>query len=184
MKLNKFKQYSINSLTEHWRYFERDEDDDFYRSDDDAYLNDNLKSNKKDRPSDYDDDYDDIDGYNRYGHGPADDEDDDYYTDNDPIEDDDMQNLLYLLRTMFKNSGIEEVYVEHKKMDITISVGLRRRERLKDIINVFGVANKLKKDILAQYDSEFEMWESKDGNPVLVFNFYYDEGLGDDMAPF
>lgn len=185
MKLNKFAEYSVSNLREHWRHFEGDEDDDFYRSDDDAYLNDNLKGNKK-KPFDYDDDYyDDEEGYNRYGHGPADDDDDDdNYGDDEPIEEDDMQNLLYLLRTMFRNSGIEDVIVEHKKMDITISVGLMRRERLKDIINVFAVANKLKRDILAQYDSEFEMWESKEGNPVLVFNFYYDEGLDDDMAPF
>ena len=85
---------------------------------------------------------------------------------------------------MFNNSGIENVYVENKKMDITISVEMRRRERLRDIIKVFEVSNKLKKDILAQYDSEFGMWETKDGRPMLVFNFYYDEGLEDDMLPF
>jgi hypothetical protein len=99
-------------------------------------------------------------------------------------EEDDMQHLLYLLRTMFRNSGIEECYIESKGMDIYITVEMRRRERLKDIIKVFEVANKLKKDILAQYDSEFEMWETKEGNPLFEFCFYYGEGLDNDKEPF
>lgn len=182
MKLNKFKQYSIHSLKEQ-RLFERDEDDDFYSEGDDAYLNDNpFQSRFSSDDFDFDDeDYYDLDGYNRYGHGPEDDKDEDY---DNPIEEDDMGNLLYLLRTMFRNSGIENVEVENKKMDIIISVEMRRRENLKDIMDVFTVAKKLKKDILAQYDSEFEVWSSKTGNPVFVFNFYYDEGLYDDEAPF
>lgn len=131
-------------------------------------------------------DEDDWESYNRWGLGDYSEDDykDDYDEDGKDIEDDDMSNLLYLLRSMFRNSGIEEVYVENKKMDITISVELRRRERLKDIIKVFEVANKLKRDILAQYDSEFEMWETKEGRPLLVFNFMYDEGLYDDESPF
>lgn len=140
-----------------------------YREDENSWMNDKL--------NDDEDDWDDWDGDNRYGHGPSKDDDDD-------IDSDDMSHLLYLLRSMFNNSGIENVYVENKKMDISISVEMRRRERLKDIIKVFEVSNKLKRDILAQYDSEFEMWETKDGRPMLVFNFYYDEGLYDDEAPF
>lgn len=95
-------------------------------------------------------------------------------------EDDDMDNLLYLLRKMFYNSGIENVIISNKKMDLTIYVELEREERLKDIIKVFEVVNKLKKDILPQYDSEFDMWKTKKGNPLLTFTFYYDEGLDDD----
>jgi hypothetical protein len=173
MKLKKYNQLLEEIDPKDWE----DDDDNFYREDEYSYLNDKL-----DKRTAYDEEEDDWEGYTRYGHGPYD--DDDYESGEEPIEEDDMQNLLYLLRTMFRNSGIEEVYVENKKMDITITVAARRRERLKDIINIFAVANKLKKDILAQYDSEFEMWESKEGSPLFVFNFYYDEGLEDDMAPF
>jgi len=173
MKLKKYNQLLEEIDPKDWE----DDDDNFYREDEYSYLNDAL-----DKRSAYDEEEDDWEGHNRYGHGPYD--DDDYESGEEPIEEDDMQNLLYLLRTMFRNSGIEEVYVENKKMDITITVAARRRERLKDIINIFAVANKLKKDILAQYDSEFGMWESKEGSPLFVFNFYYDEGLEDDMAPF
>ena len=163
MKLSKYNKFFENS---DW---DEDEEDFFNRWD----------SGDKSKRSSEEDDWE---SYNRWGLGDY--SEDDYDEDEKDIEDDDLGNLLYLLRSMFRNSGIDEVYIENKKMDITISVQLRKRERLKDIIKVFEVANKLKRDILAQYDSEFEMWESKEGSPVLVFNFMYDEGLYDDESPF
>ena len=171
-------------------------EDNKYREDEHSHLNDDLNSRWDDSTYDPYDDDDDNDKYPRsYG-----DEGDDYlygrpnhtskstfrdddFDEDDDIEMDDVEHLLYLLRSMFKNSGIE-VEVEHKNLDIMIYCVMSRKERLKDLINVFGVATKLKKDILPQYDSEFEMWETKTGQPMLVFYFYYGEGLGDDNIPF
>lgn len=106
----------------------------------------------------------------------------------DPDEDDelpadDMEHLLYLLRSFFKQSGID-AEIEHKKLDIMAYIVLNKREKMSTILKVFDVAKKLKKDILAQYDSEFELWETKSGYPMLTFNFYYDNGDGDDRAAF
>jgi hypothetical protein len=165
----------IKKYLEHWRFFEDNDDDDDskHREDEDAWMNDKLDKNKKD---DFDDwyDYDDDSTYDSTS-----------YDD----EDDDVENLNYLLRSMFRNSGIDNVIVETKKMDITVTVTLNRRERLKEVIKVFEVANKLKKDILAQYDSEVEMYDTWDkldkmSKPTIVFSFLYDEGLYDDEAPF
>jgi hypothetical protein len=164
----------IKKYLEHWRFFEDNDDDDSkHREDEDAWMNDKLDKNKKD---DFDDwyDYDDDSTYDSTS-----------YDD----EDDDVENLNYLLRSMFRNSGIDNVIVETKKMDITVTVTLNRRERLKEVIKVFEVANKLKKDILAQYDSEVEMYDTWDkldkmSKPTIVFSFLYDEGLYDDEAPF
>ena len=166
----------IKKYLEHWRFFEDNDDDDFkHREDEDAWMNDKLDKNKKD---DYDWGYDYDDDSTSY-----DDEDSSY------DEDDEVENLNSLLREMFRNSGINNVIVETIKMDITITVTLNRREELKQVIKVFEVANKLKKDILAQYDSEVEMYDSWDkldkmSKPTVVFSFLYDEGLYDDEAPF
>ena len=123
----------------------------------------------------YDDDYED-EGYDKLN---SDDYDD--YDDNG--NQDDMAHLEYLLREMFRNVGID-VTVTSDNGDIQIVVMLNQKERLRDVINIFSVANKLKKDILAQYDSEFDLWEDKKGQPMLTFSFYYGDGLGDDNAPF
>jgi hypothetical protein len=137
-----------------------------------------------------DTDYDDESYYNedeylfgRPNHskkGTEEDEDEDDAS----IGDSDMDNLLYLLRTMFKNKGIKNVYIEHDDLDITISITMGYREKIESIISVFDTAKRLKRDILPQYDSEFEMWETKDGKPLLTFNFYYGEGLEDDEEAF
>ena len=140
--------------------FEKYEDTDY---EDESYYND--------------DDY----LFGRPSHSKKGTEEDD---DDEQIGDSDMDNLLYLLRTMFRNKGIKDVYVEHEELDITISVTMGRKEKIESIISVFDTAKRLKRDILPQYDSEFEMWETKDGKPLLVFNFYYGEGLEDDDAPF
>jgi hypothetical protein len=145
------------------------------RDDEHSHLNDRLNSRWDDSTYDpYDEEYYD---------------DDDYYhqnndDDDDGIEEDDMEHLLYLLRSMFKNSGID-VRVSNKEMNINIFIQLTPRERLKRVITIFEVVNKLKKDILIQYSCEFEMWETKMGMPYLEFTFYYeDEDNTDDGYPF
>lgn len=169
------------------------------REDEHRHLNDMLDRKNEGRWDDDEDDDDDHD-YGFYDQDDDDhlfgrpnhsskkddtfrDEEDDEY-DEDGINSNDIQHLNYLLRTMFRNSGIEDVQIENKKLDISIACVMSKKETMKSVIKVFEVAKKLKKDILAQYDSEFEMWESKDGRPMLIFNFYYGEGLNDDYAPF
>ena len=123
----------------------------------------------------YDDDYED-EGYDKLNS-------DDYDDSDDNGNQDDMAHLEYLLREMFRNVGID-VTVTSDNGDIQIVAMLNQKERLRDVINIFSVANKLKKDILAQYDSEFDLWEDKKGQPMLTFSFYYGDGLGDDNSPF
>ena len=186
----KIKKYNI--------FLEKDN----LRSDEHSHLNDILGKFEKSKfegrwdADDYDDEDDNDD--DDYGFYDQDDEDDNFGRPNTPKKEDDgydeydedgissndIQHLNYLLRSMFKNSGIEDVQIENKKLDISISCVLRKRESMKNVIKVFEIAKKLKRDILAQYDSEFEMWETKDGRPLLTFNFYYGEGLNNDYAPF
>lgn len=128
-------------------------------------------------PRDWGEEYNDDDLYGRpnyskksihSGYDP-DEEDDD-------IQSEDMQHLLYLIRSLFKNVGIE-ADVDSEGLNISICVVLNKREKMKGILSVFDVAKKLKKDILLQYESEFELWETKDDRPVLTFNFTYTDGV-------
>lgn len=106
------------------------------------------------------------------GHGKDEEEEED-------IESEDMDNLLYLLRTLFKNSGVD-AEIDNKGLDITIYAVLNKKEKISSILKVFDVVKKLKKDILPQYESEFELWETKSGEPMLTFVFEYE---GDDGDP-
>jgi hypothetical protein len=95
----------------------------------------------------------------------------------------DMDHFLYLLRAHFRNCGISDIEINREGLDITIFAILNKREKLKSIINIFNAVKKIKKDLMQQYDSDFELYESKLGDPVLSFEFTYDEG-GDSKAPF
>lgn len=106
------------------------------------------------------------------------DDDADYNLDDDD-DDDDMGHLCYLLRQMIYNSGIDNYSVENIGLDISISVQFNRKEQLSYILKVFSIIKRIKKDILAQYVSEksneFEMWQTKSGDPVITFYFNYDD---------
>lgn len=165
------------------------------REDEFSHLNDKLSANKNEaRYDDYEYDDDSTKDYGDYDDW-YDDEDDDYYKksskskfdddDYDDDDDDDVQHLTYLLRQMFRNSGVDNVQITTKSNeDIVIEVSMSKKESLRNIIKVFEVANKLKRDILAQYDSEFDIWTSKSGGGILSFGFTLDEGLEDDNMPF
>jgi hypothetical protein len=45
---------------------------------------------------------------------------------------------------------------------------------------------KLENDILIQYESEFDLWETKEGDPLLTAKFFYDEDVTstNDAPPF
>lgn len=113
--------------------------------------------------------FDYIDGYD-------DDEDYDYSRDEkeEDEDSDDMSHLCYLLRSMFNNNNID-VEVVNKGLDLSITAHFSRREDLNDIIRVFEVVKKIKKDILAQYSSSYEIWETKKGIPVITFDFNLDD---------
>lgn len=191
MKINNFLDYLKENI----------------RKDDFSHLNDDLSANKKNEArwpddddddydysddstkdyGDYDDWYDDDKNSRRKSSNPKfnDDGDDDEYDIYEDDQDDDIEHLTYLLRQMFRNAGVSDVRVTaYKNDEILIEVHMGKKETLRNVIKVFEVANKLKRDILAQYDSEFEMWQSKDNRGILTFGFTLDEGLDDDNMPF
>lgn len=112
----------------------------------------------------YDDDYDD-DDYSR---------DKEYKGEDEDEYDDDMSHLCYLLRSMFNNSNID-VNVENSGLDLSITAQFAKRESLSDIVKVFEIVKKIKKDILAQYSSSYEIWETKSGSPMITFEFMLED---------
>ena len=109
--------------------------------------------------------FDDIDEY---------DYKDDYSRNENDDDDDDMSHLCYLLRSMFNNINID-VDVDNSGLDLSIIAQFSRKESLSDIVKVFEVVKKIKKDILAQYSSYYEMWETKTGTPMITFEFMLED---------
>jgi len=115
------------------------------------------------------------------------DSDDDFNKYSDDAEDDSQDeedHLCYLIRSMFNNYGVS-AYVERDDLDIILYIYLQKKEKMQNILRCFDiVTNKLKRDILPQYESELELYESKEGIPILQFSFFYSDGDKDDRSPF
>jgi hypothetical protein len=131
--------------------------------------------------------------YNNYLNEDKYDDDDDFFgeygsqdeTQDDAQGEDDMEHLLYLLRTFLKDSGIKNVSLKNSTDSIKLEIVLKTKERLSDVIKTFAVLKKLSNDIMADYDSEFDIWETKMGDPLLIIDYYspdYDDD--EDGAPF
>jgi len=107
------------------------------------------------------------------------------YEEEEESGDEDMEHLLYLLRTYLKDAGNKNVSVRDAGSSIKIEIVLNKRERLSDLIKTFATLKRLSNDIMADYDSEFDIWETKKGDPLLIIDYYSPEEFDDeDGGPF
>jgi hypothetical protein len=125
---------------------------------------------------DYEDEY-----YDQYGYG-----DEDYAQgQEEDDQDEDMEHLLYLLRTYLKDGGAKDVSVRNSSSSIKVEIVMQKKENLSDVIRLFATLERLSNDIMADYDSEFDIWETKKGDPLLIIDYYSpDEDDDEDGAPF
>lgn len=145
------------------------------RDDEYSYLNDDLENFNKEMDSRWDDStYDSPE--DEYGHYN---DNDDHYTDEEG-----MSDLINLFNQLFDNSGIYNVNIEGTPKEINMYFSLNYREKLRDIVAIFEVLSKIKRDILPQFDNETDLWIDKKGNPLLSVTFQYSEDLDDNNAPF
>ena len=98
--------------------------------------------------------------------------------DDDLTQDDVVESLLSTLRKMIRNSNFEKAYVfTDDERCINIQFILNQNEKIARIMKVVNFLKKLESDILIQYDSEFELWETKQGDPLFTAKFSYDENV-------
>ena len=104
-------------------------------------------------------------------------EDDDDDDDDDYIEEDeeDLSGVAALAHRMLEESGIENFYVSNKDNNISIQFVLNKKEKFSKLTKILGLIKKLSSDILIQYDSEMDLWETKREDPLLTFDFYYNK---------
>lgn len=128
----------------------------------------------------YEDEY-----FDEYGQYDGEEYESQYEEEEESQSDDDMEHLLYLLRTYLRDAGNKNVSVKDSGSGIKVEIVLNREERLSDVIKTFATLKKLSNDIMADYDSEFDIWETKKGDPLLIIDYYSPEEFDDeDGAPF
>ena len=83
-----------------------------------------------------------------------------------------IENIAYLIRKTLENKGVDDFTVDYRGYDICVSLSCYKLERLNDIIKIFDVLQNIKEEILPQYDSEFDIYQIRNGTSVLEFNFF------------
>jgi hypothetical protein len=86
--------------------------------------------------------------------------------------DEEMMQLVDIIQQTLDNANVD-CEVDFRGYNIYISCFLRVTERLSEIVNVFEEVNKVKKDLLQEYESLFEMYELEGNEQCLEFYFSY-----------
>lgn len=106
-------------------------------------------------------------------------DEEEYYDieDDDDIEsnNDDLSQLATLIHDMIAETGVKNFYVSNKGFNISVQFVLERKEKFSRLMKLVSLIKKLKTDVLIQYDDEMDLWETKKGDPLLTFDFYYNE---------
>lgn len=96
--------------------------------------------------------------------------------DTEPSQDDVVESLLSTLRQIIKNSNIDRAFIfTDEEGVINIQFVLNKTEKFPNIMKIMNILKKLESDILIQYESEFDLWETREGDPLLTAKFFYDE---------
>lgn len=121
----------------------------------------------------YDDDfyYGDEDEESLYDKDAMDMDDDDEYVGDTEV----LENLATLIRKMIQTAGISDYYVTTNNYDISIQFVFNKTEKLSRLLKVMGLLKKLYTDTLIQFEADLDLWETKDGRPLLTVDFYYSD---------
>ena len=92
-------------------------------------------------------------------------------------EEEAMEHLASTIRGMISNLKISNFFVDVNDFDISIQFILNSKERMSHLMKIMGIMKKLQTDILIQYEAEIDLWESKEREPLLTINFFYNEDV-------
>lgn len=111
-----------------------------------------------------------------------------YYDDTEDFkyDDDYLSDMATMVHNVLEKSQITKFFVSNNKDNISIQFILDIKERFSKMMKILSIVKKIKTEVLIQYDSEMDLWETKRGQPLLTFDFYYNpdtKGKFDDV-PF
>lgn len=106
-------------------------------------------------------------------------------------EDEDLKLLKELIVQMFKEERLN-TSVEGNEDNISILVTLDKKESFRFILKLFELIIKVRDEVFEDYESEVNLYESKLGKPLFVFEFRTpdldddeddDDEVDDDLGP-
>lgn len=88
-----------------------------------------------------------------------------------------LNDSATMVHNIIEKSGIKNFYVSNNKDNISVQFVLNMSERFSSMMKIMSMIKKIQTEVLIQYDSEMDLWETKKGLPLLTFDFYYDPNV-------
>jgi len=82
-----------------------------------------------------------------------------------------ISNLKDLIENFYNRSGIE-VEISSFDYDLKINIDINKTEKISNLLKIFDITNRVKLDLLGEYESEFDIITNKNRS-YISFNFYY-----------
>lgn len=87
---------------------------------------------------------------------------------------DDVEELCFWVEQMFVSNGLD-VSVTSEEYDLNVYTFLNHREKISTLLKAFDVVGRVKGELLSKYNVELELYESKEGYPILKFSFTWED---------
>jgi hypothetical protein len=87
-----------------------------------------------------------------------------------------FQNLSNNIKNMITNAGFKNFTVSVHDKDFVIEFIFEQNKKFSSFASLISLMKKIHKDILVTYEPAIDLWHTKDGRPLITFDFYYKEG--------
>ena len=115
----------------------------------------------------------------------------DEYEEGDPDEDvelqdvsgDELESLASALRKFIKEKFDNSYAYVDSDGTISLEFILNKSEKIGNIMKAMNAVRDVQYEYLAEYESEFELWETRGKDPLIVVNFYYNPNAKSKSEP-
>jgi hypothetical protein len=91
----------------------------------------------------------------------------------EPSFSEELENIGALIRKMGRSQNFGRMNVSIEEDNILVEIVLKKEETFSKVNQVLDFIEKIKKDILVGFKVDMDLWETKKGEPIFTFEFYY-----------
>jgi hypothetical protein len=107
----------------------------------------------------------------------------------EPSLSEELENIGAIIRKMGRSQNFGRMDVSIEDDNILLEIVLKKEEAFSKVNQMLEFIDKIKKDILVGFKVDMDLWETKKGEPIFTFEFYYsisgsNQEYNNDEIPF
>lgn len=93
----------------------------------------------------------------------------------EPSFSEELENIGTIIRKMGRSQNFDRMDVSIEEDNVLLEIVLKKEETFNKVNQMLDFVDKIKKDILVDFKVVMDLWETKKGEPIFSFEFYYSE---------